>query len=177
MARRHARFCSTRCRVAAHRSRSRVPSELRRRPRWVRYAASKAPLTVDGGAASSTDAATWSDYGSAAKSKAGVGLGFVLNGDGVACIDLDHCFDGGLVAPWARRVLDAVGSTYVEVSPSGGGLHVWGRGRLPRGRRVVVESGTVECYSAGRYITVTGRRFGGAPDALADLSPVFDEFT
>lgn len=103
----------------------------------------------------------------------GVGLGYVLaEGDGVVCIDLDHCITGGEVAAWAREILDASPPTYVEVSPSGKGLHVWGLGHLDRGRVIRDGQRAVEVYSQGRYIAVTGRRFEGAPVALADLSGV-----
>ena len=165
-----ARFCSNRCRVAAYRARRRVPAELTSRDRWVRRAADKCPLTVDGRAASSTNPATWSSYRQARDSDAGVGLGFVLNGDGVVCVDLDHCLSDGVVAPWARRILDVMPDTYVEVSPSGDGLHVFGFGRVDRGRRVRVDGGYVEVYGQGRYIAVTGNRFGSAPCRLADVS-------
>jgi primase-polymerase (primpol)-like protein len=56
-------------------------------------------------------------------------------------------------------------STYVEVSPSGSGLHVWGFADLVQGRR----TGDVEIYGAGRYITVTGRRFRGCGVEFANL--------
>src|SRR5690606_42031046 len=89
-----ARYCSGRCRTAAHRARRRVPSEMTSRDRWVRRSARKMPLTCDGKAASSTDPATWCSYRDAVRSRAGAGLGFVLAGEGIACVDLDHCLDG-----------------------------------------------------------------------------------
>lgn len=92
-ARRHARFCEPRCRAAAARRRRTVPAELTRRPRWIRHTARKVPLTIGGATASSTDPSTWSRYSEAAASGKGAGLGFVLNGDGVVCLDLDHCLD------------------------------------------------------------------------------------
>jgi primase-polymerase (primpol)-like protein len=134
---------------------------------------------VHGDVASSTDSSTWSRYREAAASNAGVGLGFVLDGDGVVCLDLDHCLDEqGDPAPWARTILDAVGgSSWVEVSRSGDGLHVWGTGVLPggAGRRVTVGGGgSVELYGAGRFIAVTGRTFGDTPSRLSDLQHVID---
>jgi primase-polymerase (primpol)-like protein len=99
----------------------------------------------------------------------GDGIGFVLNGDGIVCMDLDHCLVAGRVAAWAAPVLKAVPRTYIEVSPSGEGLHVWGTGRLPRGRVIGVPGGRVELYGSGRYLTVTGQRFRGAPPLLAPL--------
>ncbi|MFI7009983.1 DNA primase [Streptomyces sp. NPDC050145] len=170
----NARFCSTRCRVAAHRARRTVPAELTSRPRWVRRTAAKVPVTVGGSVASSTDSSTWSTYRAAARSSAGGGLGFVLDGDGVVCLDLDHALDDqGAPLPWAQRLLDAAAGSWVEVSVSGRGLHIWGYGELPRGRRIAVDGGgSVELYGDGRYIAVTGRTFGGTPRRLGDLSGV-----
>ncbi|MET7607446.1 hypothetical protein ABZS96_34265 [Streptomyces avermitilis] len=74
-------------------------------------------------------------------------------------------------------MLDAAGdSTWVEVSTSGDGLHVWGRGALPgdAGRRLRLGAGTVEVYGTARYVAVTGRTFGDAPQRLGDLSEVLD---
>jgi primase-polymerase (primpol)-like protein len=96
----------------------------------------------------------------------GDGLGFVLNGDGIACVDLDHCIDGGVLAPWAQLILDRTPATYVEVSPSGTGLHIFGFAHVGLGRN----KGGVEFYDRGRYMTVTGKRWGKAPRALADIS-------
>ncbi|MFI7239680.1 bifunctional DNA primase/polymerase [Streptomyces cyaneofuscatus] len=175
-ARRHARFCEARCRAAAARRRRTVPAELTRRPRWIRHTARKIPLTVGGATASSTDPATWSRYRDAAVSTTGAGLGFVLDGDGIVCLDLDHCLDedGELVA-WARTILDAAGPTWAEVSRSGDGLHLWGYGTLPHGRRITVGGGgSVELYGTGRYIAVTGRTFGDKPQRLGDLQHVID---
>lgn len=128
------------------------------------------PVTADGQAASATDAATWCAYRVAARSRAGVGLGFVLTGDGIACIDLDHCLVGGAVAAWAQTVLDRLPDTYVEVSPSGEGLHVFGFAEVGRGRHVRLPGGRAEVYGTGRYIAVTGERHGDAPARLADIS-------
>lgn len=176
LARRDARFCSTRCRVAAHRAKPRIPVELRERDRWVRRSSTKVPLTASGSAASSTDSATWCGYETAERSDAGAGLGFVLVAeDGIVCIDLDHCIESGEVAGWAQAIVDACLPTYVEVSPSGTGLHVWGRGSLARGRRIRRPDGVhIEAYSSGRYIAM-GHRHDAAPLVLADLSAVLAE--
>ncbi|MFF5713117.1 hypothetical protein [Streptomyces sp. NPDC012756] len=49
MARSHARTCSPRCRKALSRAaKNTLPDELTTRDRWVRRAADKRPLTVDG---------------------------------------------------------------------------------------------------------------------------------
>lgn len=175
------RFCSARCRVAAHRVRraaSALPAELTERRRWVRRDERKAPRTLDGGFASVATASTWSSHAEAAASEAGIGLGYVLaEGDGIVCIDLDHCLDDGELAAWAREILDRCPATYTEISPSGDGLHIWGRGELARGRRMRMGGASVEVYGQGRYVAVTGRRFEGSPAVLADLSEVVTALT
>lgn len=123
----------------------------------------KVPLQVDGRAASSTDPATWTSY---ARVRSHQRKGFVL-GDGIACLDLDHCLVDGRPTAAAQAILDRVPDAYVEVSPSGDGLHVWGRAPERPGRR----RDGFEVYSVGRYMTVTGTVFrrGG----LADLAEFF----
>lgn len=180
-ARADSRYCSTRCRVASHRVRhagaSPLPAALRDCARWVRHDAAKRPLTVQGRGASSTNARTWATYAAAHASTVGDGIGFVLNGDGIVCLDLDHCITDDGIAPWAAAVLANTPATYVEVSPSGSGLHVWGTGDVPAGRVLAVDGGRVEVYGASRYLTVTEKPYAGAPSHLADLSAVIAQVT
>lgn len=163
-----ARYCSSRCRVAAHRRQP--PAQLRGLDRWIRFMPDKRPVTISGKAASSTNPVTWSTYDEAKSSDAGVGVGFVLNGDGIVCVDLDHCIDNGRLAPWAAELLDGCPSTFIEVSVSGTGLHVWGLAHVAKGRRISFEDGGIEVYGSKRYIAVTGRRWSTASARLADLS-------
>jgi len=172
-ARADARYCGAACRLAAHREHAGgdtcIPADLRRRDRWVRHRA-KRPITVDGRPASSTNPQTWTTWSAARDASTGDGAGFVLD-TGIICIDIDHCLTpAGRLEAWAAPVLAQLPRTYIEVSPSGRGLHCWGTGELERGRVVKVEGGRLELYSAGRYMTVTGRRFRAAPSRLADLS-------
>ena len=163
------RFCSGKCRVAAHRASKLlpgVPVEMIGRARWVRRDG-KRPITVDGWSASSTNQSTWSPLRSVLESGAGDGFGFMLGG-GIGCLDLDHCLTPTGPSPLARRVLDTVPATYVEVSPSGTGLHVFGL--LPEGPGRKVPG--VEVYSRARFMTVTACPFEGAPAVLGDLSVV-----
>jgi primase-polymerase (primpol)-like protein len=155
-----ARFCSTRCRVGAHRAAQRdpIPALLRERPRWVRHTATKVPLTASGAPASSTNPATWTDYDSARRSDVGAGIGFVLTGDGISCIDLDHCVRDGVVDPRALEYIAAAEPFYVELSPSGTGIHAWTHRLSPGRNRFTLDNGlAVEWYDTARYITVTGR--------------------
>ncbi|MYV76226.1 DNA primase [Streptomyces sp. SID1046] len=182
MARQHARYCDARCRSKAHRAKkTTLPVELTTADRWIRRSATKVPLTTAGMAASSTNSRTWSTYTDAAASTVGAGLGFVLSDvDDIVCIDLDHCLSTltGRLAPWAAAILRDAGATYVEVSPSGDGLHIWGRADVRQGRRIRRPDGTaVEIYGTGRYIAMTGRRHGSSPSILADLSAVVAHIT
>ena len=170
LARGDSRFCSPRCRLAAHRA---LPArELREIPRWLRWSATKVPLTADGGAASSTNPATWCDYATAAASTAGVGVGFVLSPtDRIVCVDLDHCLDGrGRPTRWAADLLADIPATYVEVSPSGDGLHVWGFADVAKARK----SPGIEVYGSGRYLTVTARRWRHSRSSLAEIGDWID---
>jgi len=170
LARADVRYCSGRCRVAALRARRRsepvIPAELRARDCWVRHVR-KRPVTVDGRQASVTNAATWTSYDDAQASTVGDGLGFVLDGDGIVCIDLDHCLHRGRLTSWGRAILESMPATYIERSPSGSGLHVWGLGNVERGHVHRFAGGAVEVYGRGRYMTVTGDRWSGSPSKLA----------
>jgi len=165
-----ARFCSTRCRVASHRAGTDpiLPTALTNRARWVRWSPTKVPLAVSGGPASVSDPSTWSTFDEVVRSRRGVGIGFVL-GDGIVGIDLDHCLVEGRLAPWAETVLAGLPATYVEVSPSGDGLHVLGRSSFTGGRRFTVGDGRVEVYGSGRYFTVSRVPWVRSSRRLANL--------
>lgn len=170
LARADAKFCTTKCRVYASRAAKKagsLPKEMTDLPRFVRYASTKRPLTVGGRSASSTDSATWSAHSDAVASKMGEGVGFVL-GAGVGCIDLDHCIVDGELEQWAIDVLAANPNTFVEVSRSGDGLHVFGL--MPEGPgRKIRDGRNIEVYSVGRYMALTGKRYNNAPLRLAPL--------
>jgi len=152
-----ARYCSSRCRVAAHRKlkATPVPLELRKLPRWVRYSTKKVPLQANGDPAKSNDPATWSSYATVVGSIEGVGVGFVLNGDGIGCFDLDHCIVAGELSADAKRFIAEVNYFYAEVSPSGHGVHLWVKAEAQKGYRRTVDGVQVEFYTTGRYITIT----------------------
>lgn len=155
-----ARYCSTRCRVAAHRAaqRDRVPGILRSSARWVRHTRKKFPITTSGEPASPTDLSTWTDYETAKNSTAGVGLGFVLTGDGISCIDLDHVIHNEHIDPRAVELINSVDTFYIERSPSGTGIHAWTHTPAPGRNRYKLPNGLkVEWYDTGRYITITGQ--------------------
>lgn len=174
-------YCSSACRQAGYRARAKrrptsaLPAALLDRARWVTWLPvrrgdriTKMPVQANGRAASSTDPTTWSTHKDVAKFPR---RGFVV-GDGIGCIDLDHCLVDGAPTPAAAAFLAQVPETYIETSPSGDGLHVWGL--LPEGvgSRRTVDGLAVETYSRERYITVTEQPYRGAPPILADLTPL-----
>jgi hypothetical protein len=132
----------------------------------------KVPYNARGGAASSTDPATWSTYEVAtttAQNGGGFnGVGFVL-GDRFAGIDLDHCVVDGVIAPWALDIIEYVDS-YTELSPTDGiHIHVRGDTALDMWRK---RTGNVEMYLTGRYFTYTGRVVRDVPIRDVDLVDV-----
>ncbi len=109
--------------------------------------------------ASSTDSRTWSSFEEviAAYVRDGWdGVGYVLtSGDPYTAIDLDGVRDPdtGAVEPWAQEVIENFGS-YVEVSPSGKGVHIFIRGELTS--KEGKKRGGIEAYSMKRFFTVSG---------------------
>ena len=163
-----------------------VPAALKEHPRWVTWKyverdgkPTKCPFNPKtGGAADSTDPATWAtfDEALAAYQKDSLdGVGFVFAADGdFAGVDLDDSIDPatGQLKAWARQVVERLNS-YTEVSPSGGGVKVFVRARKPGARcRKPYHDGEVEMYDSARFFTVTGRRL---PDVSAGVEARQDE--
>jgi len=139
-----------------------IPRHLKKLPRWVVWK-NKVPYKVNNPKvkASVTDPSTWGTYESAyATYKIGGfdGIGFVFNGDGIVGIDIDKCYTNGTPSHEALNLLEEFGCGYIEVSPSGTGLH--GIGILnnpPRtGRKVNLYGVSIEFYPTSRFFTVTG---------------------
>ena len=93
------------------------------------------------------------------------GIGFVFTPEDDLCgVDLDGCLDQQTreMEPWAREIVEELNS-YTEISPSGTGVHVLVRAKLPAGRN---RKGRFEAYDRGRYFTVTGRHLPGTPRGI-----------
>lgn len=157
-----------------------IPSELQRLAQWVVWRwetrngeRTKPPYSArTGKLARANDPSTWATFLAAMKVVRRAdfdGLGFVFSADDpYAGVDLDDCVDAvGTVAPWARKIIDQLDS-YTEVSPSGHGVKVFVRGRLPKGRR---RKGKVEMYDRERYFTITGQRLAGTPATVKERGP------
>ena len=168
---------------------------LTREPRWVvwRYETTspdKKPTKVPycpadtSRKASSTDATTWTDLETALSVYTRAtgyfnGIMLALTGFPLVAFDLDDCIiNGGELLPFAQQLLAKCGDTYIELTPSGTGLRVIGTGDGPPidNKYPVSDGMSCEIYRkpAGRFITVTGKRFNDAPDVLADLNALAD---
>lgn len=147
-----------------------IPAELKAHPAWVcwrrewseeRGTWAKIPRRTNGQKASATDPRTWASFEEAELAYATkaplpyTGIGVVLSAaDDLVGIDLDKCRDSntGQLEAWAAAIVDAL-NTYAETSPSGTGVRLFMRGRIPGDRN---RSGLIEMYETGRYVTVTG---------------------
>jgi len=158
-----------------------IPDELKNIPRWVVW---KNKMPFDARCANSnasvSDEQTWSTYEQAltAYEEGGYdGIGFVFNGDGLVGIDIDDCVKDGVASEEAMSLLYDIGCAYIEISPSGTGLHGLGYAIncKPKGKRGIYKGVNVELYSTKRFFTVTGHVIlGGRLRNLAGFAYVYD---
>ena len=136
-----------------------IPFELRQYPQWIvwRYEdvnnkKTKVPYSIKRFKASVTNPQTWHTFEDVVNATGYDGIGFVLTeNDPFAFIDLDHTSNQEEFAK-QQTIYNNFIDTYAELSPSGKGLHIIMKGRLPQGRR----RGSVEIYSSQRFMTMTG---------------------
>jgi hypothetical protein len=151
-----------------------IPHELRSYRQWVCHDANKMPLNPHTGKhASVTDPRTWGNYDEACSGVAagiGVSIGFVLTeNDPFTFIDLD--VKEGEQPTAEQQAIYSEFDSYAELSPSGRGLHIIVRGKVPASIR---QKG-FEVYSSKRYMTVTGNaiRPGPVTDQSAKLQALW----
>ena len=150
---------------------TRVPEELRAYPQWVNwYQAGKHKIPVNPATLGSAGVhweTTWAPFPQAVATavRHRLGVGFVLTeADPYTCVDLDRCVgEGGQVSEQTRAILAGL-SGYVELSPSGAGLHIWIKTDQPLNRR----TRGIEIYSSARWITVTDRSNPHAPREIPE---------
>jgi len=149
-----------------------IPPQLTALSQWVAWqyrergnggTREKIPISPKTGKnASVSDPATWGTFQEARgryEKDQLAGIGFVLtDGDDYVCIDIDNCRNArtGELKEDVEWLLPVI-QTYVEVSPSGEGLHIWARGKVPRN----VRGNGIEIYKSGRFIAVTGQSLDG----------------
>ena len=160
-----------------------VPDSLRELPQWLVWKyeergnpprKTKVPYQIpdhkgESYQASTTEPRTWTSFDSALRNfqeSDGFwdGVGFVFSpSDPYFGMDLDRCLKpDGSVKKWAQPIIERFADSYAEISPSGNGVKVWARGRLPdKGVAFEIEDGRIEIYDQSRYFTVTGNHWGG----------------
>lgn len=88
------------------------------------------------------------------------GVGVLLTGNGITGIDIDSAIDLSEEKPeikqWLKQAIDA--GAYCEISPSQTGIRVFVLGRL---RGTGRNGRGLEIYDDKRFMTVTGKVFGG----------------
>ena len=156
-----------------------IPEQLTGRRQWVCWrleeradGPTKVPYTPGTRyGAKSNDLMTWTTFEGALEAyeaqdpTAYDGIGFVFcSADPFVGIDLDDCRDpeSGEISSWAQKIISRVQEGYVEVSPSGTGVHIIVEGTVRDGRtRKEVHlqgevAGRVEMYGRGKFFTMTG---------------------
>ena len=158
------------------------PQELIERKQWVNWRLipdkdggkdKKVPFNpITGKGAASNNPNTWTDYATAvdALERYGFsGLGFMFTKDGgLVGVDIDHCYDPETKSfnDTARDIM-ARQPTYMEFSPSGTGVHLFFKGKMPGTGNKNAKTG-VEMYEHTRYFTMTGKKLDGATDTIAE---------
>ena len=161
-----------------------IPKDLQARRQWVAWGPDpdsgrpKCPLILSARdrRASTRKPDTWRDYGLAlgvyeryADQDHGVGYVFTEK-DGLVYIDIDDAIDpeSRKAREWCREFIRPfIGVAYMETSPSGKGLHILTRGKLPEGAGCggkvnFPEHATgeripeVAFFASGKYTTITG---------------------
>lgn len=150
-----------------------IPAELRNYSQWITWKSedrggakpTKIPYNVQSGYPAAVDNPhTWTGFEPVVHAVASglvSGAGFILTAnDPYSFIDLDD--PKGDAAQIARYeyLIDSFNS-YTEVSPSGRGVHIIVKGRVPSGKKRF----GVEVYSELRYMTMTGNVLRNAPIA------------
>lgn len=163
-----------------------IPQELKDAPCWTMWAYEfkdgdfrKVPKFVSAHGhlhnARSNDPGTWMpfDFARDQAIMRGMGLNFVLHKgeqkfNPIVGIDIDLPAD----EPAVREIIDAIG-TYTEISPSGSGVRMFLRGRIPGDCR---KNGPFEVYEDQKTLSVTGNAMPGCPLDISDVNEAFDDF-
>lgn len=108
--------------------------------------------------------AMWTDYPTAAAAAAargaGWGIGFVFTAEcGYWFLDIDGAAQGGQWSPLAQQLCAAFPGAAIELSNSGTGLHIFGRGAIPPHGCKNIALG-LELYHEGRFVLLGSGQVG-----------------
>jgi len=144
-----------------------IPLELRSLPQWIVWDKEKVPYNpFTKQPANINDSETWTTFEHACihiNNYNGIGFVFTDN-DPYFGIDLDDT-QGDQIALDRQIKIYREFDSYSEISPSGKGLHIIGKGTVPQGRR----RSHIEIYSSQRYFTMTGNVYPqGEPKCIQE---------
>ena len=91
----------------------------------------------------------------------GYSLGSVADAGGIVFIDLDGCIINHKLQEWAKNIISLFPPCFIEYSPSGTGLHLLVKGKIPRAIKETKDHTGIEVYAVGRYFAATGIRYCG----------------
>jgi len=162
-----------------------IPRELKAMPIWVGFKfipqkdkkPKKEPINAATGRhAKSNDSKTWHTFDEViAKADTlkfdAIGIAVV---EPYIVFDIDHSVRDRIPSPLAKKIISAFQS-YTEYSPSKTGIHLVGKGKIPRDRKFTTLD--VEAYSKTRFFTFTGDLVSGCPSEIreVDISKLYAE--
>lgn len=162
---------------------SNIPDELKQLDNWCVWKfenrngkRTKIPFNAETGEfAKSNDKSTWSSYETAVNAEGVDGIGFFFEPPylGIDIDDIDddlHRFKQGDKLDNIVSEFNEAFKSYTEVSPSGNGLHIIVKGKIPGSRR---RKGNIEMYDSGRFFTMTGKNIGKYKDVTEVSEQVF----
>jgi len=144
---------------------------------WVMANDKKMPIDYrTGGVGNAHDPAIWLSADEALQVAqaygAGYGVGFVFTeADPFFFLDIDKCLQPD--NSWSPLAMDLMGrlpGAAVEVSQSGRGLHVFGRGTPPVGHSNKNIGLGIELYTKERFVALTGLNTVGSADMVCDAT-------
>jgi len=104
------------------------------------------------------------------------GLGFVLSGSGIMCVDIDNAIDESGLKPFAKDVMDSL-SGFKEISVSKTGIHIFvdGKSWAKGTKHYKLDNGSgVDLLSDGAFVMVTGNQLDGSTQ-ITDGEQSFDK--
>jgi len=152
--------------------------ELIQRDQFVNYVleqkgdrVTKPPVGADGIKINAQDPATWRSFEEVLD--VNDQIGFVLTDDDpFLFIDLDHVLKEGKLCDWAEKLIAELPATYIEISPSGDGLHMLyklnGTPDIKTNKRNFDDGTVLEVYFNKRYFTITGNVYSATAIATVN---------
>ena len=141
---------------------------------YINSNAQKIPVTPQGINTDHTNRANWISFEAAHRAQVinGLNVSYVLHGGPVWCLDIDKCISDGIVGDMAQALVTLAMSysTYIEVSTSGTGLHIWGNhsGEIPE-HTCKNTALKIELYTDERHV-ILGRCIPSSPlESITDV--------